>query len=478
MLQILFSIFYPFTNRYVHLCILAFFLLCSTNIHIALSAEPAPLKLDLRTVFKLANNDTLQDKIGKLEVAAAEQKTLAVKGKILSPRLALESYSGLVSSAEGDVNEPIGERESYNDLGPFFKIDLKIIQPLYTFGKYGLATDAGKFNVTRRQAAHHGSRDELVFEVTKAFLAMAAGHEGKKVGNQLTRQYQALIDSIKKSLVNNDPELNDSHLLETQSMLYEIEKQASSSDIAWTQASLLLKGLLNLDQNTPVVILPAGIPPFPDSAELLDQFLDYAIRHSWQLKEIEMGLQALKKKVELRQRMKYPDLFLAAATGIGRAPNRDKQTNPFITDDYNYNKLGAVVGLKWDFNFHVNRAKEAAAHIDYAKLQHKKKLAQLQIEGEMRKSYKIAKREWQLMKAASKSLKAAKIWVRLETDNMDMGLGEVKRLVSAYQQYFSLRAEEIASRYTYLSTLAQLAKSLGSMDLFLKWETNEKISLN
>ena len=442
------------------------------------SATDTSLSLTISQVITLVKKNNPLVELGRLEVETARQKSAEIAGKFLSPQMTLESTGGLVPAAEGDVTYSPDSNDGYNDLGPFARIDLKITQPLYTFGKYSAATGASQLNLEMQEALQQEAIDELTFTATKAFLGMIAGRESAEVGKNLQEHYTKLLRQIEKMLQDNDPEINDSHLLEIRAMSFEITKQSSRGRIDKEQAALLLKGLLNLTQNTVIHAVSPKIPDFQEPVTFLPKCLAYASSHSRQLKSLDAGIRALHLKAELEENMKYPDIFLLAGAGYGSASNRDEQDNPFVSDEYNYDYAGAVLGMKWDFNYQVNTAKKNQACIDWQKLQEKRKLAALQLDGEIRDSFLQAERQWNLFKAAKESLQAAQAWIRLEGDNLDMGLGDVKRLVSAYRQYFQLKADEIETRYLYLLALARLAKTMGNIDLYLQWEKNAQVQID
>jgi outer membrane protein TolC len=459
-------------------CFLSLFvLLFLLNSAVTASASEQTLNLDLSQAVTLAKKNNPLTKISRFEVEAAREKSKEIAGKFNYPQFQLKSYTGLVPGARGTVVSSPDQQGEYNNLGPFFKVDLDIIQPLYTFGKYVSAREAGRFNILVKKAAQQESENQLSFEVVKAFLGVVAGRDGSKVGVKLKEQYHNLLQKIENMLKRNAPDITDSQLLETKSMLFEIEKQSGQGPSAETQATLLLRGLLNLSGNIEINPASPQIPDFNAASTPLGQFLSYVKVHSWQIKGIDAGIKALKQKSTLEKDKKYPDVFLAAELGYGRAPNRDRQTNPFITDDYNYKNIGAVIGMKWDFNYKVHSAEEEQALLDYLKLVEKKKLLVLRLNGEIRNYYQSVQKQWHLLNVADESLRSARQWIRLESDNLDMGIGDVKRLISAYKQYFLLQSEEIQTRHSYLLALADLAKSVGNMELYLQWENDGQVRM-
>ena len=435
------------------------------------------LALDLSAAMEMARRQSPAISENRIAIAEARKEIKEIFGLFHSPQFELISYGGLVSDARGDITDTPDSNEDYGHMGPFFKADITAVQPIYSFGKYDNAMGAGKKNVAMKKAVFRESVNILGFEVAKAFLGVAAGSEGERIGRELIQHYRELLDRLEKMVEEQDGDIDAGHLLEAKTMLFEVEKQASRPEVDREKAMLYLRGLLGRDQDFAVEVIPVEEPDLDLNSNMFPFFLDFSRRHSPLLQSYDFGLEALKQKAALEKKMKYPDLFVAMGAGYGIAPNRDKQTNAFINDDYNYKKLGGVLGLKWDFNYHINSSKEEKALLEYRKIGAKKKVAMLKLEGGLRKAYTEARNNKKLLLAVEKSIKSARTWLRLENENFDMGIGDVKRLVKAYQAYYKLKGSEIETRFHYLLSLAELAKGAGDMDLFLLWLQNGKVAI-
>ncbi len=442
------------------------------------SSRAEDLALDLAAAMAMARRQSPAVSESRIAIIEARKEIKEIFGLFHSPQFELISYGGLVSDARGDITDTPDSNEDYGHMGPFFKADITAVQPIYSFGKYDSALGAGKKNVAMKKAVFRESINILEFEVTKAFLGVAAGCEGAKTGRELVQHYRELLDRLEKMVEEQDGEIDAGHLLEAKTMLFEVEKQASAPEVDREKAMLQLRGLLGRELDSVIKVIPVEVPQFDLNRNALPFFLDFSRLHSPLLQSYDFGLEALKQKAALEKKMKYPDLFVAMGVGYGIAPNREKQTNAFINDDYNYKKLGGVLGLKWDFNYHINSSKEEKSLLEYRKLAAKKKLAMLKLEGGLRKAYSETENHRKLLLAVGKSIKSARTWLRLENENFDMGIGDVKRLVKAYQAYYKLKGSEIETRYHYLLSLAELAKGAGDMDLFLLWIQNGKVAVN
>ena len=414
----------------------------------------------------------------RLELELAEARMDEVTGRFRSPQFEAISYGGLVSDARGNVVYSPDTSDDYSDLGPFFKIDMKIIQPLYTFGKYEAALEAGEQNIAGKEASYRDALNEVRFLVTKAYLGVMAGNEGSAVGKDLLKHYHKLTSNLDDLIDDPDSDLDSSYRLEAQTMFFEITRLQTQPQIDRENAIRYLKGLLGYDEDINLDVIDLKIPVLDLKEKTEDEFVAFFLAHSPLIHEIDKGISALRSLQRLEENKKYPDLFVAMGLGYGTAPGRDEQDNAFVNDDYNYEKLGAVFGMKWDFNFHGNRAKETKIMLEHQKAVQKKKDALTYHGGKIRKLLKEAQRYQVLYNAAMRSLKSAKSWLRLEQENFELGIGDIKRFVKAYQTFFDLRAKDITHRYHYLLTLAELARYAGDTTLFVEWIDTGKVHID
>jgi outer membrane protein TolC len=441
-------------------------------------AERSFFELDLSKAIEIAQINSPAISESRFKILEAQEEIKEIFGLFRSPRFELISYVGPISDAKGDVTDTSDTNDDYDQLGPFLKVDLTAVQPIYSFGKYSPAMEVGRKNLLMKKAMLRESINSLSFEVTKAFLGVVAGDEGRKIGGELVAQYHNLLERLQKIVNEQDSDIDVTHLLEAQAMFFEIEQLGSKPALKGAQALIYLRGLLNWEQNVRIRTIATTVPQFDGSVHLLSKLLEFSRTHSPLLRSYNFGLAALRKKAELEKKKKYPDLFIAVGAGYGTAPGRDKQTNAFISDNYNYENIGAVLGLKWDFNFHIDSAKEQKAFLEYQKIIAKKKLNLAEVDGKIRRYYNESLRYKRLLYVAGKSLKSAKTWIRVESDNLDLGIGNAQRFIKANKLYYQLKGNEIEMRYHYLVSLAQLAKTAGDMELFLKWLQNGKVQMH
>jgi outer membrane protein TolC len=186
---------------------------------------------------------------------------------------------------------------------------------------------------------------------------------------------------------------------------------------------------------------------------------------------------ALEAKVELQRADRNPVIFLAGGAGVAHAGNRDEQDNPWVKEDFNYTRIGAEIGMRWDANLH-RKSIDVSETLD----EHRAVLEQLaglrsKVEVEVRQALRECVRTRALLDAARLSLKASKSRLRLVLDTWETGLGEVSDVLDAYEDYYWLRREEPQREYELNLALARLGFVLGDVNLYLGWVDRGKVAL-
>jgi outer membrane protein TolC len=185
----------------------------------------------------------------------------------------------------------------------------------------------------------------------------------------------------------------------------------------------------------------------------------------------------LAAKVELQRRSRNPVVFLAGGVGYAHAGNRDEQDNPWVNEDFNYTRIGAEIGMKWDANLDRKGLDVSEALAEQRALLEQLEVLRSKVGVEVRRALREVQRTRLLVDSARTSLKAAKSRLRLVLDNWETGVGEVTNVIDAYEKYYRLRVEEPQREYELNVALARLGFVLGDVNLYLGWVHDGKVSL-
>jgi len=138
-------------------------------------------------------------------------------------------------------------------------------------------------------------------------------------------------------------------------------------------------------------------------------------------------------------------------------------------DDFNYARIGAGIGMKWGPNIYKRNLEVEELEKEHQALLEKTEALRQKLTLTASSRFGEAAKNRALLDAARKSLRASKSWLRLSVENWELGIGEVKRLLDAYEAYYEMKGIEVAMELEYNLSLARVASSLGDVNLYLKW---------
>ena len=428
---------------------------------------PPEFSLESAVSWALAHNPAGQAAGYEVEGAARDVQRALYKKYL--PDLDLSLYTGLVPGARGDIFYSPDKQTDLDQLGVFYRFSLSLLQPLYTFGGATAGVDAAR----RLKDAAESQRDvvleTLALEVVKAYWGLSAAKKAEALAGQSRESYDQLLAEIQKRLGKDDSEVDDLDLLEAKSYQIDIEEIRQESLTKRALAERAFNVLLDLGSEARVAIADEASPELVSGSDLPPGLLLLAEKAHPEVRGGEAGVLALEARIRLAKSRGLPSLFFGAGIGYARAANRQDQTNPFAVDGFNYRSIDAVLGLRWDPDVFLHRIEVARAESDFRAAREKMRLLRAEVELGVRQAFLEARKNDALLRAARRSLGAAKTWLRVGMENWELGLGDSYRLLRAYQAYYRLRGTEIEREYQFNVSLAKLAYASGSMKTYLGW---------
>jgi hypothetical protein len=312
-------------------------------------------------------------------------------------------------------------------------------------------------------------------QIISAYWAFASAGKAGHMAQDLRKNFRKLMSEVQARLNDPESEVDDTDLLEVKSNQYQIE----DIYLKTLQAVNITRQAFNIGLGLPLTsqthVLTHSPPKMNLSEEGFAMVLSNAIGKHYTLLGLHTVRAALEAKKQFVRNQKKPVIYLAAGVSGAYAPHRSNQTNPFVYDPFNYGGVGAFIGFDWDLNYF--RPNYESQRLDWEKkaVSGKMKMLRNMIKLEINKAFTDVKRMQKLLKEARTSLKAAKTWLRLSLDNWDMGIGEVNRIIKAYNAYYQLRGIEIKREYDLNIALAKFAFMLGNINLYSQWVEHEKV---
>jgi len=454
-------------------------MLCLSLVSAVFSQETADKNhFTLNTAIMTARE---QNPIGKAADFDVEKASMNIRKAIIQkyiPMLDFKFHTGLVPAAEGDIFYSPDKQTDLDGLGPFFRLDLELVQPLYTFGKATSAVKAAREGFHAEESRKDFLIEELSFRVVQAYWGLASAQKVELLAADSQESYQLLLSEVQKRLDNEESDVDDADLLEAKSLHFDVERIKQESIERMALARTAFNTLLYLDPKEEVSTATEPSPSFNPDEDLLEELVVMAEKTRPDMQGLHAATQAIEAKLALAKSRRFPNIFLFAGLNYAHADNRQDQTNPFAVDNFNYRSLGAGIGLRWDLNIFQHDAEIRQSRAEYNATIERMKSLKNNIRLEVTKAFIEAQKNFNLLEAARESLKTTKTWLRVSYDNWEMGIGESWRLIRAYEAYYRMRSLEIEREYVYNVSLAKLGNMLGEIDAYLRWVGNGKVTIN
>ncbi|MFQ5701040.1 MAG: TolC family protein [Acidobacteriota bacterium] len=395
-----------------------------------------------------------------------------------APALDFKLKTGLVPEAKGDVLFSPDEDTDTGNLGPFYDLELRLVQPLATFGKTAAARSVAAHDIEQREISRHSTAEKLGFEVIRAFWQLDSAVRGLALAQDLREDYEKLLSKVERGVQDPESDIDDTKLFQVRSLEFQVNRVQQDSLILKRLTELRLQTLLGLDAIERFEIAAVPTPDFPMGDDTEQRFISLADGSNAAIRKLEAVVATLDARLSLARASGRPDLFIAGSAHYADAPNRTDQKNPFVFDPYNTYSLGGFVGLNWDLDFVAHRLEARQRTLELEESRKKLEVLKQEIAMEVSTAVAQAEQDHELLDTVRRSLKAAKSWLRLSWDNWDLGIGDVDRLVDASNSYYQLSGIAIQRESRFNLALARLALASGRVEMYLEWTENGVVSIN
>jgi outer membrane protein TolC len=440
------------------------------------AARAEPLRLTLPGVVERSIAESHLVRAGGLDADRAREEVRKARAQRYLPKAEVSLGGGVVPAAHGTVVASPDSNSRLEDLGPFYRAELKLVQPLWTFGRLDSLESLARGGLAAEVARGELTREGVAFDAARAYWALAASIKGEGVARDMRGDFETLLRETEKRLGDESSGVDDADLFDVKSSAYSIDRIHLDALEARRLAADALAALLALPAGTEpeAVDEPSPLVEFGEAS--FDAAVAAAVDGNREVRALTAAAEALTRKIVYQRASRNPVFFLAAGAGYARAPNRDRQDNPWVSDDYNFSRVGAELGLTFDANLYKQNIDVTEAILERDALLEKLAGLRLKVGVDARQALRAAARGQLLLSSARTALKAAKSRLRLLLDDWETGLGDVTDVLDAYDKYYRLRAEEPQREYDLNVALARLGFVLGDVNLYLGWVQRGKVT--
>ena len=433
-------------------------------------ARCGPLDLATAQALVIARSDAVA--IQKARVLAADADLAVAKSIAIVPEFGLLFLTGVVPGAKlvdgtpSTQNFPIaqGTNRGLSDLGPFARVEINLIQPLYTFGRLSDARDAARAGLSAQEFLVQDKVNSVRQQTLQLVMAATLTRRLLVIVADVETALKEVDAKMVKSLKDDDGEVStdDHYRLE----LFKSELLQRKADA--TRGQRLARAALAILIQIPEADLELKEDPFPDPANIEAPDILTVRAEAEQdrpdIRALDKAIEAQRAAAHAAWAEQWPQFFLAGQFAYSKAPGRDEITNPYVGDYFNAFTISGALGFRQNLSFFVLKAKEQKANAELNTLLQQRLAASRGVDLQVEQAHAdlvaaIAKR-----KAAHAALAAGKSWFRSAGLNFAIGVGDAKGVVDAYSGYAKSQLDDAQATYDVLVAQGRLNQVLGRGD--------------
>lgn len=345
--------------------------------------------------------------------------------------------------------------------GIFGRGDLRVIQPIYTFGKITAFREAAAEGIKVEQARVDEKRADIVLRTKQLYYGLLLAQDSRELVLDIKDQLERALEKVEELLKANAPGADQVDLYKLRSFRGALDKGIGEAEKGIKLAKAALRAFLNLAEGTDVQPADRSLQPESRPVPALERNIAEAREKRPEYTQIRAGLRATEFLVEAERANYYPQFFVALIGALSGATNRDFIENPFVGDPFHERKVGVVAGFQWHFDFGITAGKVRTARAEHLKVQRIKEVADTGIPLQVEKAMLELEEAVQGMRATEDAYLNARKWLVAAVANFDLGIGEAKDVADAVVAYAKMRSDNFQAIYNYNIALGNLEHVTG-----------------
>jgi len=360
-----------------------------------------------------------------------------------------KAYGDAVSSTNSNVTE-IGNWRA------LYMANVNGTWPLYAWGREEDLIKAAKLGQKVGTADYEIKKNSTHLKIKEIYYGILLGNNLLEFVSDGVKDVENVVEKIKKKKFKK----SDLYRLQI------FQKQLESKQIEIkSRHALAIKGLkLYSGINTEKILLPEedwleyqrrSLKPISYYQELLEQ-------NKPELKKLNNGIQAKRLLSKAQRKANYPNLGILLRYEFSYTDARSKQDSVFAYDPYNENSLVVGVGVNWELDFGVSKAKSQKEAVEVQQLEIKQRFAKTGFSIELSNKWQNVKDIKEKIKNSKKASRLGKKLLSRAMIGGGIGLLKAKDIVEAYEMRAYTYKEHLENIYMYNLAWAELTEMIGT----------------
>lgn len=352
-------------------------------------------------------------------------------------------------------------RNDWEDLSLFNRIEFSALQPLWTWGELGKSIEAARAGVEVEEAATLDTKSQVAERAAQLYFGLQYAEALTSLTTEAGDIVRRAIKEINRMIEEGDDGVDDADLFQVKITEQEFLQRVVEVEESRETARSALSRLMFLPQGQTTALESKLLDPVNIALESLESYQEKALKFRPELSQAAAGMKAREALVDVARSHLYPKLFLGVSGRWSYAPGREKQPNPYISDQFLSRKLEVGFGFRQNLNFGQTKAKIAQAEAEAAGVSYLAEAARQLVLFEVEEAFRNVTMARAVIQSREQQLQISKEWLRLEEVNFDLEVGDTENLVKAVKENLTLRAARGEAVYKYNLAVIKLLSKTG-----------------
>jgi outer membrane protein len=345
--------------------------------------------------------------------------------------------------------------------GVFSRTEIKLVQPVYTFGKISAGVAAAESGVKASQSRQSGQLADLELNVRKAYWGAKLAHEILTTLNEGSGFLDDAQKKIDKDLAEGTGDTSVTDRLRLRTIRAEIDARILEAKRGADVACGGLRALIGPDAPADLATDDTPLEALAVASHTLDDYRDAAKQSRPELKALLHLAAAKRALADFEWRKQFPDFVLIGTAQYAYASAIDTPRNAFANNPFNTTGAGIAAAVRMPLDLGVKNAHAIRSRAEAEEVEQRRREASSGILFEVEKAHIEMKEAEERMKVMQKGEKAGRQWIAAIAQNLAVGLSETKDFSDALLAFFQARIRYLQATYDYNIATAALTRATG-----------------
>lgn len=374
----------------------------------------------------------------------------------VAPMFTVEARDGI-----DVVNGVTRKWKSISDWGPYFRLEMMLVQPIYTFGRLTAGEDAAQARLKVEEARLEQARNMVALETRKFYYLHLYAKSVLPLLQNARKTLDEVLAQARQMHAEASGKVSTADLMKLEVASIEIDKYLVEAQMGAGLSLAALKHTMGLLPDAPLLLADSRLPGEGEAPPSLDALVSLAEAQRPEISQITHGLRAAKSLEKAEKLANAPIVAIAGQFQASWAPTREDIDNPYLVDQYNDLFGGVALAIQFGLDPAAAHARAKAARAIGEQVEGLSHFAKTGIPVEVRKAYDEETQARQMLALSKKAEVAARKWMLFAGTAYASGVGDTKDFIEGFAAHMQMRKARLDQLLKVHTARAELLCAVG-----------------